>query len=1003
MHGSLSLTEFVSLWFTLIFRLSALSIQNESWGKYTSSNKLVYLTRHGAKCSDFDGMYTGLNISECGWARMIFHGGRRRGTTHDASADLYHGAYGCWSSCACDTCGDYCIIRHSTKTSAPEKTVYFHNGGSYSVHSFVYCKRCDHGRYRTSTDPATGCLACLPGRYANGFGNSACYDCTPGRFANGVGNSACYDCMPGFYASGNSNTACFACPEGKFSEAGKAQCVECPIGRYSPVPGADRCTSCGLGKFAAAGARTCEICPAGKFSNLMTQCFDCPSGTYANVSGADRCEVCPQGTFIGKGMLQCVACHVGTYSNQFGATQCTRCARGKFAAAGSRTCEGCPAGKYLDLQKNDVSDSTWRSSALLFELSSKDCQECGHFWTSEEFAMGDSSQCGYMTTLGIVLMILFSMILFGIGFSGGYILLGRPRVSKHEGVQSTNVALDCSLKPMRKSIVETVPSYWTNNTYAEKDGFDEMVFVDRNSHAHFDEMVSDTYKSIATQDRPCPNKTCAKTKGGCPCVRPGGVPGMPSGYKVHRVIRVEDSAMWSRYVAKRNAIKRRRIVGKSGLDSVEPPPITRKVAKKYVSTFEPLDRELNEVYLWHGTGIRVALAIVQEDFKINLAGSNAGIMYGRGAYFAESCTKADEYAVDEADSCYEGVFAFLLCRVCMGKFYYTTEREETAGDRVACGEFDSVVGDRAKSVRTFREFVVYQNDQMYPEYVVLYSRVDQHGALMSKNPRLSTNVFQTELPIYWANIHRNPRVETFYAQYVAGRATTDLLQRLIDAQMQGTGKSAAILSCRRVEHSVIWNRYVNFKGMLWDALQSSLERFPTPEDMNGDSSTGRVLTAMYLEKNERTDACLSLEHLEISLNEFLLWHGTTSKAVEEIVQKEFRIPKTKTEVKYGKRFGDGVYFAENLSKSLDYAPPKQGVQYVILCRVLCGRMYYTEKDIDKEAHEDAQQTSCHSVLAHPKQSKKLTNVREFIVHKSDQAYPEYVLELKVEERRLDTE
>eukprot|EP00928_Gymnodinium_smaydae_P033462 TRINITY_DN23969_c0_g2_i1.p1 TRINITY_DN23969_c0_g2~~TRINITY_DN23969_c0_g2_i1.p1 ORF type:complete len:570 (-),score=73.74 TRINITY_DN23969_c0_g2_i1:196-1788(-) len=530
-----------------------------------------------------------------------------------------------------------------------------------------------------------------------------------------------------------------------------------------------------------------------------------------------------------------------------------------------------------------------------------------------------------------------------------------------------------------------------------------MVFADRKSHTHFDEIVQDTYRSIVTQDRPCPRGSCAKTKGGCPCVRPGGSPGLPSGYKVHRVIRVEDSEMWARYALKRDAIKRLRISDESGLDTVEPPPFTSDVAVRHADTFEPLDGELNEVYLWHGTGIRVALAIAQEDFKINLAGSNAGTMYGRGAYLAESCTKADEYAVDEADGCYEGVFAFLLCRVCMGKFYYTTEREESAGDRVASGEFDSVVGDRAKAVHTFREFVVYDNDQLYPEYVVLYSRVDQHGALMSLNPRLVTNNFQTELPIYWANIHKNPQLDGFHAQYVAGRVTKDLLQTLIDAQMQGTGKTAAILSCRRVEHSSIWNRYVDFKGTLWQALEGSIEHFHAPESMSCDSSRGRVLTAVHLESNERTDTCLSLENLESSLNEFLLWHGTTRKAAEEIIQKDFKIAQTSADVKHGKRFGEGVYFAENLTKSLDYAPSQQGVQYIILCRVLCGKMHYTEKDWDEGAYNEAQEEGCHSVLAHPKLSTKRTTVREFIVHNSDQAYPEYILEVKVEDRCSDSE
>ena len=43
----------------------------------------------------------------------------------------------------------------------------------------------------------------------------------------------------------------------------------------------------------------------------------------------------------------------------------------------------------------------------------------------------------------------------------------------------------------------------------------------------------------------------------------------------------------------------------------------------------------------------------------------AKAMYGPGAYFAESCTKADEYAFDEPGGYYDGIRAMLLCRVCI--------------------------------------------------------------------------------------------------------------------------------------------------------------------------------------------------------------------------------------------------------------------------------------------------------------------------------------------------
>ena len=47
----------------------------------------------------------------------------------------------------------------------------------------------------------------------------------------------------------------------------------------------------------------------------------------------------------------------------------------------------------------------------------------------------------------------------------------------------------------------------------------------------------------------------------------------------------------------------------------------------------------------------------------------------------------------------------------MGTFYYTQDREPTAIDKFKKGESDSTLGDRAKSVNTYREIVVYNEDQ----------------------------------------------------------------------------------------------------------------------------------------------------------------------------------------------------------------------------------------------------------------------------------------------------
>lgn len=86
-----------------------------------------------------------------------------------------------------------------------------------------------------------------------------------------------------------------------------------------------------------------------------------------------------------------------------------------------------------------------------------------------------------------------------------------------------------------------------------------------------------------------------------------------------------------------------------------------------------------------------------------------------GLYFAESCTKADEYAGNEDPTgYYSDVCALLLCRVCLGKFHYTTEPEADALQKFLDGDRDSTLADLAASRHTFREFVVYDADQVQP-------------------------------------------------------------------------------------------------------------------------------------------------------------------------------------------------------------------------------------------------------------------------------------------------
>jgi hypothetical protein len=549
---------------------------------------------------------------------------------------------------------------------------------------------------------------------------------------------------------------------------------------------------------------------------------------------------------------------------------------------------------------------------------------------------------------------------------------------------------------------EKIPQYWSNRVSEEgevKTNFDQMVYAGFHSHLTFDDMFRKSYLPIATQDRLCPkaDEPCAKTPGGCQCVRPGGTPGLPTAYVVRRVIRVEDSSMWKRYLNRREEIKAKRESDPASQD-ITPPVLTNQIAGAHGEVLEPLDTSphLSEVYLWHGTAVRTALAIAQDDFNIDLAGCGAGTMYGRGAYLAESCTKADEYSKDEPGGYYDGIYAMLLVRATLGKFYHTTTRDPEASQKVLSGEFDCTLGDRAASVNTYREFVIYNTDQLYPEYIVLYSRVYAANDELSIREQ-ATNPFHMELPIYWTNCYCNPHTETFDVHYRVRRATRETLQRLVSGAISQADFKLRVIEARRVESSEMWVRYVKFKRSVssLEMLSANGDAASTlctpPNQLDADPNSGHALTSALMQEIDAEDA-ISVDNLDSSLNELLLWHGTCKESAEQISWGGFHIPK-KERARHGKRFGEGAYFAEDLIKSMSYASADEDdTFYVLLCRTICGQIYYTEEKVETSAHETARSKGMHSILANPEKQ----GPREYILLEESQVYPEFILHLKKE-------
>ncbi|KAK3099966.1 hypothetical protein FSP39_012670 [Pinctada imbricata] len=138
--------------------------------------------------------------------------------------------------------------------------------------------------------------------------------------------------------------------------------------------------------------------------------------------------------------------------------------------------------------------------------------------------------------------------------------------------------------------------------------------------------------------------------------------------------------------------------------------------------------DINEHFLFHGTPSRYIENVLSQGLDNRIATGES--MFGAGIYAAESSTKADQYADHPDNRTRKGLKMFLL-RMCLGDVLVCCNAQQfrrgpckfCVKDRCNCKNtqhYDSVMGDRKW---IFREFVVYDKRQVYPEYLISYDRV----------------------------------------------------------------------------------------------------------------------------------------------------------------------------------------------------------------------------------------------------------------------------------------
>lgn len=212
--------------------------------------------------------------------------------------------------------------------------------------------------------------------------------------------------------------------------------------------------------------------------------------------------------------------------------------------------------------------------------------------------------------------------------------------------------------------------------------------------------------------------------------RVGAVPG---GYRVEKVVSVMNAESWGSYLQRRDKIAEQcskecpaeapcpeeKWRGWSGMIGTQ----GRAQEILELCKVPPLENSANEFLLFHGTKPDAADLIAKNHFDMSFACKTG--LFGAGLYFAESCSKSDEYVKPDASNQYP----LIIARVTLGHMYYCANPDpikDPGRDKLEAfcrGAYHSVIGDRKKVKGTYREFIVYDHFQVYPHFIVWYTRL----------------------------------------------------------------------------------------------------------------------------------------------------------------------------------------------------------------------------------------------------------------------------------------
>jgi len=304
-------------------------------------------------------------------------------------------------------------------------------------------------------------------------------------------------------------------------------------------------------------------------------------------------------------------------------------------------------------------------------------------------------------------------------------------IFRHDGVRRAMPKANLDITLLSPSIWSDLqfPQYWKIPEVVNHQKAQQVIACDQEEIQGLQDLFDATFRRVLTRDRVYEPEVTTSEE-------------MPYRLEVVHAFRSENAPLWQRLQQNK---------ARSNLSHVE------RFKVKTHGSAGVLDTRLNqhEAYLYHGTNPSSSMSILKSGFSLEQAGKSTGTMFGYGVYLAECCSKSDEYAKDDGGGSFVGLRSMLVCRCHVGNPLVVTD----PGDHVPVGKkqgYNSVVGDRESKVGTYREFVFFDESQIFPEYTVIYRRQYNKERVPNKLRRKSSGTtgrqWQVRLDKNWVNL-----------------------------------------------------------------------------------------------------------------------------------------------------------------------------------------------------------------------------------------------------------